>query len=64
MAQTTKKTAFSKGVISRENGRLLITEVSKDDTKVYNLDRAIDDFLGLDGVSVVISVNDEIIAED
>lgn len=64
MARTTRRTSFVKGTITRENGELIITEVSKDDTKVYNLDRAIDEYLGLEGVSVTISVDDVVPAED
>lgn len=64
MARTTRRTSFVKGTITRENGELIITEVLKDDTKVYNLDRAIDEYLGLEGVSVTISVDDVVPAED
>lgn len=64
MARTTRRTSFVKGTITRENGELIITEVSKDDTKVYNLDRAIDEYLGLEAVSVTISVDDVVPAED
>lgn len=64
MARTTRRTSFVKGTITRENGGLIITEVLKDDTKVYNLDRAIDEYLGLEGVSVTISVDDVVPAED
>lgn len=64
MARTTRRTSFVKGTITRENGELIITEVLKDDTKVYNLDRAIDKYLGLEGVSVTISVDDVVPAED
>jgi hypothetical protein len=64
MARTTRRTSFVKGTITRENGELIIAEVLKDDTKVYNLDRAIDEYLGLEGVSVTISVDDVVPAED
>ena len=43
MAKTVKKVSFSKGLISREGSELMITEIGKDETKTYNLNKVIDE---------------------
>ena len=45
MAKTVKKVSFSKGLISREGSELMITEIGKDETKTYNLNKVIDEFI-------------------
>lgn len=64
MAKTVKKVSFSKGLISREGSELMITEIGKDDTKTYNLNKVIDEFVGQEGVSFTISIDDDIPAEE
>ena len=64
MAKTVKKVSFSKGLISREGSELMITEIGKDDTKTYNLNKVIDEFVGQEGVSLTISIDDDIPAEE
>lgn len=60
MAKITKKYAFSKGTISFENGKYTITEIGKDDSTDYNLSAVLDSFVGLEGVSLSIGVDDEV----
>ena len=60
MAKITKKYAFSKATISFENGKYTITEINKDDSTDYNLSAVLDSFVGLDGVSLSIGVDDEV----
>lgn len=64
MAKTVKKVSFSKGLISREGSELMITEIGKDDTKTYNLNKVIDEFVGQEGVSLTINIDDDIPAEE
>ena len=64
MAKTVKKVSFSKGLISREGSELMITEIGKDETKTYNLNKVIDEFIGQEGVSLTISIDDDIPAEE
>lgn len=64
MAKTVKKVSFSKGLISREGSELMITEIGKDDTKTYNLNKVIDEFVGQEGVNLTISIDDDIPAEE
>nr|DAL62629.1 MAG TPA_asm: YonK protein [Caudoviricetes sp.] len=64
MAKTVKKVSFSKGLISREGSELMITEIGKDETKTYNLNKVIDEFVGQEGVSLTISIDDDIPAEE
>ena len=60
MAKITKKYAFSKASISFENGKYTITEITKDDSTDYNLSAVLDSFVGLEGVSLSIGVDDEV----
>lgn len=64
MAKTVKKVSFTKGLISREGSDLIIIEIGKDDTKTYNLNKIIDDFVGQEGVSITISIDDDIPADE
>ena len=60
MAKITKKYAFSKASISFENGKYTITEINKDDSTDYDLSAVLDSFVGLEGVSLSISVDDDV----
>lgn len=60
MAKITKKYAFSKATISFENGKYTITEINKDDSTDYDLTAVLDSFVGLEGVSLSIGVDDEV----
>ena len=60
MAKITKKYAFSKATITIENGKYTITEITKDDSTDYNLSAVLDSFVGLEGVSLSIGVDDDV----
>ena len=60
MAKITKKYAFSKASISFENGKYTITEINKDDSTDYDLSAVLDSFVGLEGVSLSISTDDDV----
>ena len=60
MAKITKKYAFSKATITFENGKYTITEIGKDDSTDYDLSAVLDSFVGLEGVSLSIGVDDDV----
>ena len=60
MAKITKKYAFSKATITFENGKYTITEITKDDSTDYNLSAVLDSFIGQEGVSLSIGVDDDV----
>ena len=60
MAKITKKYAFSKASISFENGKYTITEITKDDSTDYNLSAVLDSFIGQEGISLSIGVDDDV----
>lgn len=60
MAKITKKYAFSKASISFENGKYTITEITKDDSTDYDLSAVLDSFIGQEGISLSIGVDDDV----
>ena len=60
MAKKITKVAFSKATISFENGKYTITEINKDDSTDYDLSAVLDSFVGLEGVSLSIGVDDDV----
>ena len=60
MAKKITKVAFSKATITFENGKYTITEITKDDSTDYNLSAVLDSFVGLEGVSLSIGVDDDV----
>ena len=60
MAKITKKYAFSKGTITFENGKYTITEITKDDSTDYDLSAVLDSFIGQEGISLSIGVDDDV----
>ena len=60
MAKITKKYAFSKATITFENGKYTITEITKDDSTDYNLSAVLDSFIGQEGISLSIGVDDDV----
>ena len=60
MAKITKKYAFSKGTITFENGKYTITEINKDDSTDYDLSAVLDSFIGQEGISLSIGVDDDV----
>lgn len=60
MAKKSTKVAFSKATITFENGKYTITEITKDDSTDYDLSAVFDSFIGLDGISLSIGVDDDV----
>ena len=60
MAKKSTKVAFSKATITFENGKYTITEINKDDSTDYDLSAVLDSFVGLEGVSLSIGVDDDV----
>ena len=60
MAKITKKYAFSKASITFENGKYTITEITKDDSTDYDLSAVLDSFIGQEGISLSIGVDDDV----
>ena len=60
MAKKSTKVAFSKATITFENGKYTITEITKDDSTDYDLSAVLDSFIGLDGISLSIGVDDDV----
>lgn len=60
MAKMTKKYSFSKGIISKVDDKYIIEEISKDSSTEYDLSAVIDSFIGLEGVTLSIGIDDEI----
>lgn len=61
MAKITKKFNFTKGSLSKTNdGKYILTEILKDDLKNYDLTSVLDSFVGNEGITLSIGVDDEI----
>ena len=60
MAKKITKVAFSKATITFENGKYTITEITKDDSTDYDLSAVLDSFVGLEGISLSIGVDDDV----
>ena len=60
MAKKSTKVAFSKATITFENGKYTITEITKDDSTDYDLSAVLDSFIGQEGISLSICVDDDV----
>ena len=60
MAKKSTKVAFSKATITFENGKYTITEITKDDNTDYDLSAVLDSFIGQEGISLSIGVDDDV----
>ena len=60
MAKKSTKVVFSKATITFENGKYTITEITKDDSTDYDLSAVLDSFVGLEGISLSIGVDDDV----
>ena len=47
--------SFSKAIISKEDGKYIITEIGKDDSREYNLSEILDKWLEIEDVKITIS---------
>ena len=62
MAKASKSIAFKNAVIDRAEGT--ITEITKDDTNVYYLDKVIEEWDGIEGISLTIKKDDDVPADE
>ena len=60
MAKKSTKVVFSKATITFENGKYTITEITKDNSADHNLSAVLDSFIGQEGISLSISVDDDV----
>ena len=60
MAKKSTQVALSKATITFENGKYTITEITKDDSTDYDLSAVLDSFVGLEGISLSIGVDDDV----
>lgn len=58
MAKKTVSVKFSKAALMKENGKYIITEVSKDDSKDYDLTEILNSLDGSSDLSISISSED------
>ena len=50
-----KSVSFSKAILSKEDGKYIITEVGKDDSREYDLSEVLDNWLEIEDVKITIS---------
>ena len=50
-----RSVSFSKAIISKEDGKYIITEIGKDDSREYNLSEVLDNWLEIEDVKITIS---------
>lgn len=55
---------FSNACITCEDGVFTIEETSKDEVKVYNLTERLEEFIGVEGISLQISKTEEMPSEE
>ena len=60
MAKKSTKVVFSKATVTFENGKYTITEITKDDSTDYDLSAVLDSFIGQEGISLSIGVDDDV----
>lgn len=62
MAKISKSASFKNAVINK--GDMTITEYIKDNSKVYNLEKLLSDWDGIEGISLTIKQDDDIPADE
>lgn len=62
MAKASKSIAFKNATIDKSE--MTITEITKDDTKVYSLDKLIEDWDGIEGISIIIKKDADVPADE
>ena len=62
MAKASKSIAFKNAVIDKKEGT--ITEFTKDDTKVYSIEKLLEDWDQVDGISLTIKQDDDVPADE
>ena len=62
MAKASKSIAFKNATINKSE--MTITEITKDDMKVYSLDKLIEDWDGIEGISIVMKKDADVPADE
>lgn len=62
MAKSSKSIAFKNAVIDKDE--MTITEFTKDDTKVYSLNKVIENWDGIEGISLTIKQDNDVPADE
>ena len=62
MAKASKSIAFKNAVIDKAEGT--ITEFSKDDTKVYSIEKLLEEWDQVEGISLTIKQDDDVPADE
>lgn len=62
MAKASKSIAFKNATIDKDE--MTITEFTKDDTKVYSLNKLIEEWDKIDGISLVMKKDDDVPSEE
>lgn len=62
MAKTSKSIAFKNATIDKAEGT--ITEFTKDDTKVYSIEKLLEDWDQIEGISLTIKQDDDVPADE
>lgn len=62
MAKASKSIAFKNATIDKAEGT--ITEFTKDDTKVYSIEKLLEDWDQIEGISLTIKQDDDVPADE
>ncbi len=62
MAKASKSIAFKNAVIDKADGT--ITEIMKDNSKTYSIDKLLADWDGIEGVTLTIRQDDDVPADE
>ncbi len=60
MAKKSISIKFSKAMLTKEDGKYIITETSKDDSKDFNFSSILDGLDGAEGLSISVTSEDEV----
>ncbi len=60
MAKKSISIKFSKAMLTKEDGKYIITEVSKDDSKDFDFSAILDSLDGTEGLSISVTSEDEV----
>ena len=60
MAKNSFKTSFTKAQITLEEGKFIITEYNKDDTKAYDLTEVLTGLIGVEGISLSVNKDSDL----
>lgn len=62
MAKKSKSIAFKNAVIDKAEGT--ITEILKDSSKTYHIDKLLEDWDGIEGITLTIKQDDDVPADE